>query len=217
MPHWRPTGWFQIGWTRRFPSGEVRALRYFGQDLVAYRTADGRLHVLDAHCRHLGAHLGYGGTVQDDCVVCPFHGWHWDPDGRNRYIPYQEDRPNKSRRLRSWPTYEHAGVVYMWHDVAGNGPTWAVPDIFTDTAAHTAALRYHDPGPRRRSATANSRCTRNWSVRTPQIPSTSVTSTEPGATRCSSVAGSGKACGSAKSASVDDGSRCNRIAMTGIP
>jgi phenylpropionate dioxygenase-like ring-hydroxylating dioxygenase large terminal subunit len=85
--------------------------------------------------------------VQDDCVVCPFHGWHWDPDGRNRYIPYQEDRPNKSRRLTAWPTYEHAGVAYMWQDVTGGGPTWSVPDIFTDTADHTAALAYHDPGP----------------------------------------------------------------------
>lgn len=147
MPHWRPTGWFQIGWSRGFPRGEVRPLRYFGRDLAAYRTGDGVLHVLDAHCRHLGAHLGYGGRVQGDCIVCPFHGWHWDPDGRNRYIPYQEDRPNRSRRLTSWKTHENAGVVYLWHDLAGSEPTWSVPDVFSDTAAHTSAVTYHEPGP----------------------------------------------------------------------
>jgi nitrite reductase/ring-hydroxylating ferredoxin subunit len=147
VPHWRPTGWFQIGWSRGFPRGEVRPLRYFGRELVAYRTDDGQLHVLDAHCRHLGAHLGYGGRVQDDCIVCPFHGWHWDPDGRNRYIPYQEDRPNRSRRLTPWRTHERAGVAYIWHDLAGSEPTWSVPDVFSDTAAHTSALTYHEPGP----------------------------------------------------------------------
>jgi nitrite reductase/ring-hydroxylating ferredoxin subunit len=147
VPHWRPSGWFQVGWSRQFPSGEVRPLRYFGHDLVAYRTADDVLHVLDAHCRHLGAHLGYGGTVEGDCIVCPFHGWQWDPEGRNRYIPYQEDRPNKARRLKAWPIYEHAGVAYLWHDLAGGTPTWTVPDVFSATADHTAALTYHDPGP----------------------------------------------------------------------
>ena len=147
VPHWRPSGWFQIGWSNAFPRGEVRPLRYFGQDLVAYRADDGILHVLDAYCRHLGAHLGFGGTVRDDCIVCPFHGWHWDLEGRNRYIPYQEDRPNKSRRLKPWPVREDAGIAYVWHDLNNGAPTWAVPDIFTDTGDHTAAVTYHDPGP----------------------------------------------------------------------
>jgi 3-ketosteroid 9alpha-monooxygenase subunit A len=147
VPHWQPSGWFQIGWSRGFPRGEVRPLRYFGHDLVAYRDEDGALHVLDAHCRHLGAHLGYGGTVSGDCIVCPFHGWHWGPDGRNRYIPYQPDRPNKARRLKSWPVHEHAGVAYLWHDLTESAPAWAVPDIFSDTADHTAAHAYHDPRP----------------------------------------------------------------------
>lgn len=32
---WKPTGWFMIGWSAEFPLGEVRALQYFGEDLVA--------------------------------------------------------------------------------------------------------------------------------------------------------------------------------------
>jgi 3-Ketosteroid 9alpha-hydroxylase C-terminal domain/Rieske [2Fe-2S] domain len=40
----------------------------------------------EAHCKHLGAQIGHGGTVVGDCVECPFHGWRWGPDGTNRYI-----------------------------------------------------------------------------------------------------------------------------------
>ena len=65
---WKVTGWFMIGWSPEFPVGEVRPLRYFGEDLVAYRDTDGELHVLSAHCRHLGAHIGHGGKVVGDCV-----------------------------------------------------------------------------------------------------------------------------------------------------
>ncbi|MCV7282375.1 Rieske 2Fe-2S domain-containing protein [Mycolicibacterium flavescens] len=144
-PHWLPTGWFQVGWSTDFPAEGVRPLRYLGGEQVAYRDTSGTLHILDAHCRHLGGHLGYGGHVQDDCVVCPFHGWHWSPEGRNTHIPYQPDRPNRARRLRVWPVREQSGMVYMWHDVDGREPDWEPPDIFTDTASHTAALQYHAP------------------------------------------------------------------------
>lgn len=55
---WKVTGWFMIGWSPEFAAGEVRPLRYFGEDMVAYRNESGRLHVLEAHCKHLGARIG---------------------------------------------------------------------------------------------------------------------------------------------------------------
>src|SRR3546814_20378279 len=67
----KPTGWFHIGWGAEIPPGGVKPPRYFGQGLVAFRSAGGVLSVLDAHCRHLGAHLGYGGTVGKECDFCP--------------------------------------------------------------------------------------------------------------------------------------------------
>jgi 3-ketosteroid 9alpha-monooxygenase subunit A len=146
-PHWLPTGWFQVGWSDDVPVGEVRPLRFFGDEQVAFRDTDGKLHILDAHCRHLGGHLGFGGRVEGDCVVCPFHGWHWNGDGRNTHIPYQPDRPNKARRIRLWPVYERSGVVYVWHDVEASEPSWDPPDIFTDTAEHTGELEYHPAAP----------------------------------------------------------------------
>ena len=107
---WKVTGWFMVGWSPEFPSGEVRPLHYFGEDLLAYRDEQGELHVMEAHCRHLGTHIGRSGTVVGDCVQCPFHGWRWGPDGTNRYIPYQPERPNKVLRLRVYPVREQ----YDW-------------------------------------------------------------------------------------------------------
>ena len=50
---WKVTGWFMIGWSPEFPVGETRPLRYFGEDLVAYRDTDGELHVLGHDIRRL--------------------------------------------------------------------------------------------------------------------------------------------------------------------
>jgi 3-ketosteroid 9alpha-monooxygenase subunit A len=70
-----PSGWFQVAWSAEIGVGDVRPLRYFDTDLVAFRGTSGRLTVLDAHCPHMGADLGYGGRVEGDDIVCPFHAW----------------------------------------------------------------------------------------------------------------------------------------------
>ena len=127
-----PIGWFQIGFSWEVRAGGVKPLKYFGEDLVAFRTKSGVLSVLEAHCHHLGAHLGYGGKVKGDCVACPYHGWEWNGDGENTRIPYQ-DAPI-SKKLRKWPVQEKHGVIFLWHDPEGGPPraNWDLPDLFKD-------------------------------------------------------------------------------------
>jgi 3-ketosteroid 9alpha-monooxygenase subunit A len=126
---WKVTGWWQIGWSHEFAVGEVRPLRYFDEDLVAWRGEGGELHVLEAHCQHLGAHIGHGGKVVGDCVQCPFHGWQWGADGYNAAIPGQE-KPNRSKTLKAYPIKEQYGLVFMWHHPLGEPPSWEMLDIF---------------------------------------------------------------------------------------
>ena len=86
----KPTGWFQVGWSVEIASGGVKPMTYFGQELVVFRSHAGDLAVLDALCRHLGAHLGYDSEVRGDCIACPYHGWEWDLEGANARVPYQD-------------------------------------------------------------------------------------------------------------------------------
>ena len=102
-----PTGWFQVAWSHEVTVGQVHRMRYFGRDLVAWRATSGKVTVMDAYCEHLGAHLGYGGTVVEDRIRCPFHGWEWNDQGRNVCIPY-EDRPNIGKKIRTMPMVERA-------------------------------------------------------------------------------------------------------------
>jgi 3-ketosteroid 9alpha-monooxygenase subunit A len=118
-----------IGWSAEFEPATPKPLRYFGRDLVAWRDDSGALHALDAHCLHLGAHLGFGGKVNGNCIECPYHGWGYGADGVNAYIPY-EDHPNVSKRLRSWHVVEQHEAVFMWHDPAGGAPRWPMANVF---------------------------------------------------------------------------------------
>ena len=67
-----PFGWFQIGWPSDVAAGETKPLYYFGRHLVLWRDERGEVHLQDAFCPHLGAHLGHGGKVLDCEIACPF-------------------------------------------------------------------------------------------------------------------------------------------------
>jgi phenylpropionate dioxygenase-like ring-hydroxylating dioxygenase large terminal subunit len=132
MPHRYPFpvpfGWFCVGYPEDFPVGEPKPLYYWGRHLVGWRDETGVLHVHDAFCPHLGAHLGHGGTVEGCELICPFHGWRYDADGTNVSIPYS-DRVNRRARLATYPTVERNGVVLSWYHPHGEPPMWEMPEV----------------------------------------------------------------------------------------
>src|SRR3982074_542004 len=73
-------GWHCLGLASNFTAKPV-ALNYFGTRLVAYRGADGKVHILDAYCPHMGADLSLG-CVEGNSIRCAFHAWRWGADGR---------------------------------------------------------------------------------------------------------------------------------------
>jgi phenylpropionate dioxygenase-like ring-hydroxylating dioxygenase large terminal subunit len=123
-----PTGWFQVAYSKEIASGDVVPMTYFGRDLVCYRAGNGELRVIDAYCPHLGAHLGFGGRLDGDDLICPFHEWRFDLGGRNIEIPYAS-RPNRKACLSSWPSRELDGLVFVWHGPDHEAPTWQIPSI----------------------------------------------------------------------------------------
>jgi nitrite reductase/ring-hydroxylating ferredoxin subunit len=147
QPGMQPTGWFQVAWSADLDVGDVMPLRYFGEELVAFRDLDGAVRVLDAHCRHLGADLSHGGCVVEGGIQCPLHGWVWSgEDGRNVRIPY-ERWPVPDRRVRYWPVTERNECIYIWHGPEDSDPDWSVPDMHDDLDAPTGMHYFRPVGP----------------------------------------------------------------------
>lgn len=126
-----PNGWFVVAESAGLAPGEVRALYYFGRDLVLYRTEGGDARLMDAHCTHLGAHLAVGGRVEQDCIRCPFHGWKFEGStGECAEIPYGETtRIPPKAHSRSYPTLERNHMVWAWYHAAGGEPFYDVPEV----------------------------------------------------------------------------------------
>ena len=57
------------GQAREFPAGDK---------MICVANVDGAISAMDNVCLHRGGPIGQG-VIEGGKVVCPWHGWQWDP------------------------------------------------------------------------------------------------------------------------------------------
>jgi len=131
-----PDGWFSIATSEEIATGQVATVHYLDRELVAFRGDDATVRVFDAHCPHLGAHLGVGGRVCGDGIVCPFHGWRFDGNGRVVEVPRLDGRPPRVS-AGTWDVCERNGRIFVWYHAGGKPPEYEVTSYRDDGAPWT--------------------------------------------------------------------------------
>lgn len=114
-------GWHCLGLASDYKDGQIHGINIFGSRIIIFQKADGSLSAMDAWCPHMGADLALG-KVENDSVVCKFHGWSWGCDGGCNNIPYAKTIPPKAR-IQTWELCEENQLLFVWNDPEGNGPT----------------------------------------------------------------------------------------------
>ncbi len=71
--------WHPVGWSSAVDEVPV-ATRLLDEHLVVWRTSDGAVHAARDRCPHRGTALSLG-SVESECLVCPYHGWRFRGDG----------------------------------------------------------------------------------------------------------------------------------------
>jgi len=107
--HWYPL--LEGREVRRRPLGVERLARR----LVFWRSSDGQIHAQQDRCPHLGATLS-AGTIENDTLVCPFHGFRYDRSGACRLIPAlgREGKIPEGLAVATFPVREAHGLVWLW-------------------------------------------------------------------------------------------------------
>jgi phenylpropionate dioxygenase-like ring-hydroxylating dioxygenase large terminal subunit len=133
-----PDGWFAVAFADELPPGRLLRRRFMGEDLVVYRTRSGVVRAVEPYCPHLGAHLGHGGWVEGEQIVCPFHHFAFGLDGACVRTGYGTRPP--AVQLRQRAVHEINGAILVWQHAAGAPPTWEVAPQTTD--GFPAPFRY---------------------------------------------------------------------------
>ena len=106
--------WYPLFQSRELTQAPRRFTR-FGEDYVAFRTAEGQPVMMADRCPHLGASLSLG-RRSGDRLVCPFHGFEFAADGQCRHIPARgPDGPIPGAlRNQTIPLTESWGLIFGW-------------------------------------------------------------------------------------------------------
>ncbi len=99
----------EIGWTRR-----PRTL--LGKEVVLYRTLEGQVVALDDRCGRRSYPLS-AGTLDDDTVICGYHGFRYDANGDLVEVPSQERCP-RGLGVHRYPVREIGPLVWIYMDPA---------------------------------------------------------------------------------------------------
>jgi len=122
--------WFPVAVSSELGSGGAQGVRLLDQALVLFRTTDGTLGLLDELCTHRGSSLRYG-HVDDEGIICPYHGRKFSPEGRCLSIPTEREVPKllEKARTRGYPVQELGGLIFAY---LGPAPAPLLPryDLF---------------------------------------------------------------------------------------
>lgn len=124
-----PAGWYAVGLSRELGAGSVLTRPFMGGEVVLYRTRGGVARCVAPYCAHLGAHLGHGGAVDGELLVCPFHHFAYDVDGVCVRTGYGT-KPPPAARLTRRELREVNGLLLVWH--GASAPSWGVPSLDGD-------------------------------------------------------------------------------------
>ncbi len=73
--------------------GEYRTIEYLGESVIVIRGDDGQVRALHNVCRHRAMRLVEGPSGCTKKLVCPYHAWVYETDGRLTGVPMKSEYP----------------------------------------------------------------------------------------------------------------------------
>lgn len=106
--------------------GDWHSLDYLGESLLAIRGDDGAVRAFHNVCRHRASQLVDGAAGCAKKLVCPYHGWTYEKDGRLSGVPGKSDYPDLAMdRLGLKPVDMEIWQGFVFVRLEGGGPSVA--------------------------------------------------------------------------------------------
>jgi vanillate O-demethylase monooxygenase subunit len=130
----RKNCWYVAGWASEIVADKPLARQIIGERLVFFRGSDDQAVALIDRCAHRQAPLSMG-TLKDNCIECPYHGFRYAPDGTCIHNPHGDGHIPRSANIKAYPTIEKYSAVWVWMgDPDKADPSLVPPFEFLDPA-----------------------------------------------------------------------------------
>src|SRR5574340_1243734 len=104
--------WHVVAYAPDVPEGKPVSVRLLEEDLVLWR-AGGKVHAWRDLCVHRGTRLSLG-RIEGETLVCPYHGWTYNTEGRCVRIPaHPGQTPPEKARTMVYQAREKYGWIWV--------------------------------------------------------------------------------------------------------
>ena len=109
-----PNFWYAAAISSHLKRGKVIEVQFWGKSIALFRNETGDVHALANRCIHRQLKLS-GGVVDGCTLVCPYHGWAYDGEGRVASVPHDLfGRSLPQSRARAYPVKERYGLIWIF-------------------------------------------------------------------------------------------------------
>jgi phenylpropionate dioxygenase-like ring-hydroxylating dioxygenase large terminal subunit len=123
--------------------GDYHTLEFLGESVVVVRGEDGQARAFANVCRHRGSRVVDGPSGCARKLVCPYHAWAYELDGRLSGVPLGETYPTLPRQaLGLAPVEMEIWRGFIFVRLEGGGPS--VAEMMAPYDAEVAPHRFED-------------------------------------------------------------------------
>jgi phenylpropionate dioxygenase-like ring-hydroxylating dioxygenase large terminal subunit len=114
--------WYPVVRSEDLAPDQPERVKILGLNFVVFRNEEGEACVLSDTCVHRGASLGGAWSmgnvprIINGCIVCPYHGWEFNGEGKCVNIPsigYGEKTPARAK-VDAYPVQEKYGIIFAF-------------------------------------------------------------------------------------------------------
>jgi phenylpropionate dioxygenase-like ring-hydroxylating dioxygenase large terminal subunit len=103
--------WYVIGEKKHFKNNQLYKIKIWNNDYVVWKN-NTEYYAMDNYCSHRGASLALGKLV-DQNVMCPYHGYQFNPDGKLCTVPGLNFVHSSLHDQKVYEVVEKNGWVYF--------------------------------------------------------------------------------------------------------
>src|SRR5437867_9308463 len=124
-----PDYWYAVELDSAVKLGSVVEIQFWKRSIALFRGQDGKVHALENRCAHRQLKLSIG-DVEGCNLVCAYHGWAYNDEGRVVQIPHDLfGREMPSFRVPSYPVKVRYGLIWIFPGNPALAETHDIPVI----------------------------------------------------------------------------------------
>ena len=124
-----PDYWYPAEKSERLKRGKAMGIKFWGRSIAIFRDHNGQVHAVEDRCAHRQVKLSLG-QVKGCNLVCMYHGWEFDADGKLVNIPHELfNKPFPQIRIGSFPVQERYGLIWIFPGNPELKDVHRLPDI----------------------------------------------------------------------------------------